>query len=106
RSSVAIAVAQDNARRHGMADRAIFRLGEWGAGITERFDLILCNPPYIAESAVLAPDVRAYEPAEALFAGCDGLAAYRLLAAQIGGLLASHGVAIFEIGYDQAESTG
>src|SRR5690606_23396339 len=85
---------------------ASFRPGNWGAGLAERFDLILCNPPYIAENAELAPDVRDHEPAGALFAGPDGLDAYRLLAGQIDGLLAPAGVAIFEIGYDQAETAG
>ena len=38
-----------NAERLGMADRAEFRIGDWAKGIDERFDLILCNPPYVAD---------------------------------------------------------
>jgi release factor glutamine methyltransferase len=106
RSAAAIAVARENAARCGMADCATFRLGDWGAGLDERFDLILCNPPYIATSAMLPPDVARYEPASALFAGPDGLDDYRTLAGQLRGLLAPGGIAIFEIGFDQAASAG
>ena len=105
-SPAALAVAEENARRNAMEGRASFRLGDWGADIPERFDLILCNPPYIRESAVLAPDVRDHEPAMALFAGPEGLDAYRTLAGQIARLLAPDGAAIFEIGYDQEEAAG
>jgi len=100
----AVAVAQGNAARCGMAGRAEIRLGDWGADIAEQFDLILCNPPYIAQSAMLSPDVRDHEPASALFAGPEGLDDYRRLADQLGGLLEPGGVAIFEIGFDQGES--
>ncbi len=103
-SPAALAVARENAQRCSMADRAHMRPGNWGADIDERFYLILCNPPYIAMDAVLAPDVRDHEPAQALFAGADGLDDYRILAGQLGKLLAPHGVAIFEIGYDQGET--
>ncbi|MBN8829722.1 MAG: peptide chain release factor N(5)-glutamine methyltransferase [Sphingomonadales bacterium] len=102
----AVDVARDNAERCAMADRAQFRPGDWGAGLTERFDLILCNPPYIAEGAMLPRDVRDHEPASALFAGEDGLACYRRLAGEVGLLLPPGGAAIFEIGFDQAESAG
>ena len=103
-SPAALAVARDNAQRCGMADRAHIRPGNWGADIDEQFDLILCNPPYIAMDAALAPDVRDHEPARALFAGADGLDDYKILAGQLGALLAPDGVAIFEIGYDQGET--
>ena len=88
------------ARRNGHA-RAEFRPGDWGEGIGERFDLILCNPPYVEDAANLSRDVAAYEPALALFAGADGLAAYRALAPQLAGLLAPGGIACLEIGAGQ-----
>src|SRR6185436_13512504 len=47
-SDAALAIARRNGARLGMADRTEFRLGDWADGITERFDLILCNPPYVA----------------------------------------------------------
>lgn len=102
RSPVALAVAQENAERLGLAARAHFRLGDWAEGIEERFDLILCNPPYIASDASLPREVAEHEPAGALFAGADGLDAYRLLTPQIGRLIAPGGLALFEIGAAQA----
>lgn len=67
------------------------------------FDLILCNPPYVEEDAQLDPDVRDYEPAEALFAGKDGLDDYRAIIPQLGKILNQGGIAILEIGHTQAE---
>jgi release factor glutamine methyltransferase len=69
-----------------------------------QFDLILCNPPYVEETAVLDPQVRDYEPASALFAGPEGLDDYRVLIPQLVKLLAPGGAAIFEIGHTQAEA--
>ena len=102
RSEVALAYARRNADRLGLAERARFRAGDWGEGIPERFDLILCNPPYVEAAAVLAPDVAHWEPAEALFAGIDGLDQYRRLAPQLPALLARGGAACLEIGAGQA----
>ena len=92
-----------NSRRLGFENRAKFRLGNWAEGLVEQFDLILCNPPYVAEGAELGPGVREYEPDEALFAGDSGLEAYRALAPQLPRLLSPGGLAAVEIGYDQAE---
>ena len=103
-SSEAIAIAQRNADRLGLADRAELRVGNWGDGIDERFDLILCNPPYVAETSELGPGVAEYEPHEALFAGGDGLDAVRTLAPQFPRLLEKGGLAAVEIGFDQADS--
>ena len=104
RSPEALAYARANASRLGLAPRAHFRLGNWADGIDERFDLILCNPPYVATHAELGLGVREHEPAEALFAGDDGLDDYRRLAPEIGRLLAPGGVATIEIGADQSDS--
>ena len=100
--------ALDYARRNGtalgMAERATFQPGNWSEGLNGPFDLILCNPPYIGTNEDLPPDVRDHEPGEALFAGADGLDAYRILIPQIPGLLAPGGIALFEIGSTQAEA--
>jgi release factor glutamine methyltransferase len=101
-SEAALAFARRNAERLGLAERASFRLGDWDAGIAERFDLILCNPPYIASAAELPRDVSQWEPHEALFAGPDGLDAYRRLAPRLRRLLAPGGIACVEIGAGQA----
>ncbi len=103
-SESALYYAERNAARLGMADRATFRQGNWAEGIEATFDLILCNPPYVAEDAELGPGVREYEPDEALFAGKEGLDAYRKLAPQLPRLLNPGGLAAVEIGHDQAEA--
>jgi release factor glutamine methyltransferase len=100
----ALSYAAANARRLGFESRLKLQLGNWAEGIRERFDLILCNPPYVADSAEVGPGVREYEPDEALFAGEEGLDAYRALAPQLPGLLAPGGLAAIEIGHDQADA--
>ena len=103
-SPAALAYARRNADRHGLSERAELRVGDWAEGLDERFDLILCNPPYVAIGAETGPGVAEYEPAEALFAGAEGLDDYRRLAPQIGCLLEKGGIAAIEIGHDQAGS--
>lgn len=105
-SDAALAIATENARTCGFADRARFECGNWGRGIENSFDLVLCNPPYISTEADLPQTVVAFEPASALFAGSDGLSDYRTLVPQIDRLLAPDGCAILEIGFDQAASVG
>ncbi len=100
----ALSYASANGRRLGFEGRLQFKLGNWAEGLDERFDLILCNPPYVAKGAELGPGVREYEPDEALFAGESGLDAYRVLALQIPRLLAPRGLAAIEIGHDQADA--
>jgi release factor glutamine methyltransferase len=100
----ALSYASANARRLGFEARAKLKIGNWAEGIAEGFDLILCNPPYIAEGAELGPGVREYEPDEALFAGQSGLDAYRALAPRLAELLNKGGLAAVEIGHDQAGS--
>jgi release factor glutamine methyltransferase len=101
-SRQALAYASANARRLGFEARAKWAQGNWADGLLEKFDLILCNPPYIAEGADLGRGVREYEPDEALFAGSEGLDAYRELAPQLPRLLEPAGLAAIEIGPDQA----
>ncbi|MCU0945239.1 MAG: peptide chain release factor N(5)-glutamine methyltransferase [Rubritepida sp.] len=100
----AAALAARNARRLGLADRAAFLAGDWGAALAGRFDLVLSNPPYIArgEIATLMPEVAAHEPASALDGGPDGLDAYRAILAALPGLLAPGGRAVLELGAGQA----
>ena len=104
RSAAALDQAHANAERLGMAGRSEFRLGDWANGIDERFDLVLCNPPYVACDAELGLGVAEHEPSEALYAGEDGLADLARIAPVIGGLLASGGFAAIEIGFDQGAS--
>ncbi|RDE04505.1 peptide chain release factor N(5)-glutamine methyltransferase [Sphingomonas aracearum] len=101
RSTEALAMAQGNAVRLGSATRAVFRIGDWAAGIDERFDLVLANPPYIGTGEPLPPEVRGWEPAGALFAGADGLDDYRRIVPDLPRLLAPGGAAVLEIGASQ-----
>lgn len=101
-SGAALGYARRNAGRLGLAGRADLRRGDWAAGMAERFDLILCNPPYVASGEAIGEEVAAQEPATALFAGAEGLDAYRILAPQIARLIAPGGVACIEIGWTQA----
>lgn len=104
RSEQALDYARANAARLGMADRAAFRLGDWGEGLAETFDLILANPPYIGTDETLPEDVRCYEPGSALFAGPDGLDDYRRIIPDLPRLLAPGGTAMVEIGWTQADA--
>ncbi len=98
-SEAALAWARRNA-----IPRAEFRRGDWGEGLAERFDLILCNPPYVEAGADLPADVARHEPAAALYAGGDGLDEYRRIAPQLARLLAPSGVVCVEIGAGQCIS--
>ncbi len=70
-----------------------------------KFDLIVSNPPYIESTTIekLEAEVRDHDPVLALDGGVDGLEAYRQLLAQSAMWLNSPGMAILEIGYDQAD---
>lgn len=99
----AIRIARANLRRLGMRPRAQIRRGGW-LGTDGRHDLILCNPPYVADGEELPPEVAGYEPAEALFAGRDGSDAFRMIAPVLRPQLAPGGVACIEIGAGQREA--
>ena len=99
----AVAVARANAETLGLGARARFRTGDWGRGIGQRFDIILCNPPYVpaAEIDQLEPEVARFDPWLALSGGSDGLDSYRALALQLPDLLAEEGGAFIELGFGQ-----
>jgi release factor glutamine methyltransferase len=103
-SRQALSYASANARRLGFEPRAKLMQGNWAEGLVEKFDLILCNPPYVPEGARVGAGVREFEPDEALFAGKEGLDAYRTLAPQLPRLLNRGGLAAVEIGFDQADA--
>ena len=111
-SKAALLVARQNANRHGVEDRIVFALSDLLAGASlatsNLFDLIVSNPPYVpdADRATLQPEVRNYEPAEALFAGPDGLDVIRRLIPAAAGRLKTGGSLIFEIGVGQDAAVG
>jgi release factor glutamine methyltransferase len=100
----ALETARRNAAALGLKGRASFVCGNWGDGLSGRWDVILANPPYIAADEVdrLPPEVARFEPRQALDGGADGLEAYRALAPAILRLLAPAGVAVIEVGFGQA----
>ena len=102
-SDAALVVARDNAKALGLTARAGFQRSDWFSAVSGQFDLIVANPPYIAqaEMAALAPEVRDWEPHLALTAGADGLAAYRVIAAGAGAHLSAQGRILVEIGPTQ-----
>ncbi len=107
-SSKAAAFFARNASLHDPDRRTSFALASWkepgwsdGLG---SFDLVLCNPPYVEADAKLDPDVRVYEPADALFAGNEGLDDYRILIPQLRDIMNEGGLAILEIGSTQADA--
>ncbi|MES2710844.1 MAG: peptide chain release factor N(5)-glutamine methyltransferase [Pseudomonadota bacterium] len=99
----AAALARANASSTGLETRAAFLTGDWGTSLDSRFDLVLCNPPYIESAAIggLMEEVARFEPASALDGGADGLDAYRVVLASLSGLLADEGIAILELGAGQ-----
>jgi release factor glutamine methyltransferase len=106
RDSRAVQAAQGNAARLGVAERAQFREGNWCEGLVDNFDLIVSNPPYIAEdeASALSPEVAGFDPHAALFAGADGLGAYKALIPGAKVLLSPTGRLILEIGVTQANA--
>ena len=102
-SPTALAVAQANAQRLGLG-RVRFLQGSWLSPLAgERFDLIVANPPYIAEGDAHLAALR-HEPLSALTAGPDGLDDLRLIAQQAPGHIHENGWLLLEHGFDQAEA--
>jgi release factor glutamine methyltransferase len=104
-SAAALAVARANAERHGVDDQITFIHGAYFADQSGPFNVVVTNPPYVAESdrASLAPEVVEYEPAAALFGGGDGLRDVREIIRQASRLLDDDGSLLMEVGYDQIE---
>ena len=98
-SAAALDVARANAGR--LVLDVQFRQASWLEGIEGRFDLIVSNPPYIAEGDEHLAGLR-HEPATALVSGADGLDAIRTLVAQAPARLAAGGWLLLEHGWDQA----
>jgi release factor glutamine methyltransferase len=105
-SRTALVIALDNARRHKVEKRIRFLQGDLFSSIhkdSQSFDLIVSNPPYIThpDLAVLQPEVRDWEPQEALNGGRDGLDFYRRLVKESPAYLRPGGWLVMEIGAGQ-----
>jgi len=110
-SLAALAVAEDNARRLGLADRVWFHLGDLLAPVPDlagRLDMVVSNPPYVdpAEKGSLAPEVRDHEPALALFPAGDAYSVYRRLAPQAMRFLRPGGRLVLEVGQEMSRGVG
>ncbi len=105
-SEPALCIARSNAEQNLVGDRIKFIKSSWGEDLSERFDIIITNPPYIPirEKHLLEPEVAHYEPGLALFGGCDGLSAYHHLCFHLLKLLKPEGIVIIECGKGQAQS--
>lgn len=103
-SGAALEMAQKNAATYGLKERLRFCVSNWFDTISDQFDLIVSNPPYIAESELsdLSPEVSCFDPRIALSPGKDGLAAYRVIAQNARNHLMPDGRIIVEIGSAQA----
>lgn len=101
-SAAALAVAQKNAARHGVAIR--FVQSDWFEALPAgNFDLIVSNPPYVAaQDRHLAQGDLRFEPQLALVGGADGFDCIRLIADQALARLETGGYLLFEHGFDQA----
>jgi release factor glutamine methyltransferase len=103
-SVAALRTASANAADLGFADRALFVACDYAAALSDRFDLIVSNPPYISSAEIeeLAAEVRDHDPLQALDGGADGLDAYRTLVPQAARLLVPGGALVVEAGRGQS----
>ena len=107
-SPQALSVARTNAERHGFSNRIRFSEGTTLSALPAdlRVDLLISNPPYIPSGEIpkLQPEVRDYEPRQALDGGEDGLKFYRYLSVEAKLCLSREGKIMLEFGDGQAES--
>ncbi|MEL6370814.1 MAG: peptide chain release factor N(5)-glutamine methyltransferase [Pseudomonadota bacterium] len=105
-SLAALRVAESNLRALSVRDRAELVCGSWTDSLGAVFDLVVINAPYVPDTdrPTLSPSVLDFEPHSALFAGNDGLHAYRMLIPQLTRVLKEGGTCLFEIGGGQAPS--
>ncbi len=104
-SAEALEVAKENGSRHKV-DVNIYQSDMLDDAIknNEKYDVIICNPPYIHDDEPLQKSVKDYEPHLALFGGIDGLNFYKTVLSQSKQVLNKPGLIGFEIGYDQKEN--
>lgn len=105
-SPKALSVAAANAAALSVAGRATFLQSDWLSAVRGRFDLVVANPPYIAEAELpaLSPEVRLWEPRLALTPGGDGLDACRSILRDVRSVLVPSGRVLLEIGASQGDA--
>ncbi len=101
-SDAAIMLAKENAELNGVS--VSFVQSDMFTNVRGRFNIIVCNPPYIKSGEIpyIQKEVREYEPRVALDGGEDGLEFYRRIAADVKSYLAKDGMLIMECGEGQA----
>ncbi len=104
-SDKALAVARENAKMNGVADRIRFVQGSWAEPITDSFDLVLSNPPYIPSADIesLSIEVQRFDPILALDGGKDGLDCYKKIISSLKTILNEGGIFLLESGHNQAD---
>ncbi len=104
-SPEAVEIANENAQALRLTERMCFLHSDLlGAVAEHRYDCIVSNPPYVADTETLEPQVANWEPHGALFAGPDGLDVYRRLLPQAALLLKPGGLLALELGAGQSEA--
>jgi release factor glutamine methyltransferase len=98
-----IKIAKENAHYNNLSNRTTFLTSDWTKKITDKFDIILCNPPYIKETEIkdLEPEVKSFDPYMALNGGPDGLSCYKAIANQFPQILTTKGLIFLELGHKQ-----
>lgn len=101
-SDDALALARENAAALGLADRVPLARSDWFSAVTDAYDLIVANPPYLTEAEVAAaePEVRLHDPLAALVAPDQGLADLRRILAEAPLHLRPGGWIVLETGVD------
>ena len=102
-SEEALALARENAAALGLADRVAFARSDWFGTVTDAYDLIVSNPPYLTEAEVseAEPEVRLHDPMPALVAPEEGLADLRRILTEAPRFLRPGGWVVLETGIDQ-----
>ena len=107
RSKAALAIARENALRHGVVARVEFLESDLLEAVADSdLDAVVSNPPYIPdeELAGLEPEVTEHEPRDALSGGADGLDVIRRLLPQVHQALKPGGILVLEIGHGQSQA--
>jgi ribosomal protein L3 glutamine methyltransferase len=103
-SADALALAAENVALHGLSNRVTLRQGDlWAGASGERFDLVVCNPPYVNTGSMAElPAEYLAEPQGALGGGADGMDLVRRIVGDARARLAPHGLLVLEIGHEAA----
>jgi release factor glutamine methyltransferase len=103
-SRAALTVAKENAIRHGVSKQIDFICSDWSSAISETFDLVVCNPPYVDDQERGKVKELDFEPSSALYAGKRGLSVIAQLLQDVALKLTTKGSLLLEIGAEQGQA--